>query len=215
MKTLKSNFKSVFLKTSLLSFVLLAFSCSQDTSSEDLNGAESLKAVEGKAQATRPIKAQLEFQFDYDYTPPTSIVLCGLGFPPEGPALFQTLVSGNMSHLGRLEPGMSGDGIPLSGSHFMPVSCSADVSQGLVLTTVYRSVYVAANGDELHATERVIITFTEERSGTFEGTGEVNGADSTGRFAGASGGWDFMNGIFDALPGGAGASWTMEGEITY
>jgi hypothetical protein len=213
MRTVNQYLKNAFFRPILLALILMAFSCTQDTMTGDLDEAETLKATEARATAARPIKAQLDFLFDYVNTPPESIIACGLG--PEGPRLFQTLVSGNMSHLGKLEPGLSGDGIPLSGSYFMPVSCSASFTPGLVLTTEYTSVYIAANGDELHAIEYVTITFADANTGTFEGMTEVNGTDSTGRFAGAEGGWELKNGTFNAEPPGAGASWEIRGSITY
>ncbi len=71
-------------------------------------------------------------------------------------ALFKTIVSGKMSHLGNLQPGFEfneDDNEPISGSWFIPVSCYP-LNQ-TTINTVYRSVYVAANGDELHAVEEV------------------------------------------------------------
>ena len=156
-------------------------------------------------------KAKLNF--DFDYSNPTNIVPC---IPIQGVALFKTIVSGKMSHLGNLQPGLEfneDDNEPISGSWFIPVSCTP--KDQTTINTVYRSVYVAANGDELHAVEEVTLTFTSPRGGTFQGTSTVNGADSTGRFKDASGSWNSVNGVFDALPGGDGASWEIEGEITY
>ena len=194
--------------------LLLAFSCTQDTAPEDL-GSETLKAIEARVEVFRPMKAQLDFLFDYDNTAEANIVPCP-GTPPPGTiptlpngiALFQTIVSGNMTHLGNLQPGAEFDDFknePISGSYLIPQSCDAVDTFPLVYTT-YASVYVAANGDELYALEEVVINFA---TGTFEGLAIIQ--DGEGRFEGASGEWELKNGTFD----GVGASWEIEGEITY
>ncbi len=93
--------KNLFFGTSILAVLALAFSCTQDTSSENLDGAQELNAVEAKANVTRPIKAQLDF--DFDYSNPTNIVPCI--HDTMDVALFKTIVSGKMSHLGSFQPG--------------------------------------------------------------------------------------------------------------
>ena len=201
--------KSLF-GAGILAVLLLAFSCTQDTASEDI-GSEELNAVSIKGKKARPIKAKLEFLFDYANTAPGDIVDCGGGV-----LLFRNLISGNMSHLGILEPGQS-DSESSSGSYFMPVSCEITAfPPALVVETVYTAVYVAANGDELHTEENVTLYFNpDNRTGTFIGTARIDKGKSTGRFQNASGSWNSVNGVFDALPDGDGASWEIEGEITY
>ena len=193
----------------MLAVLLLAFSCTQDTASENL-GSEELNAVSVKGKKARPIKARLDFLFDYSNN--INTVEC-----VPGVYLFKTIVSGNMSHLGNLQPGLEFDedtNEPISGSYFIPVSCQiVSPPPALVLETEYKSVYVAANGDELHAIENVFLTFTSERTGTFAGTGTIEGG--TGRFQNASGTWESKNGVFDATIEGNSASWEIEGEITY
>ncbi|MGB5316456.1 MAG: hypothetical protein WBN56_10685 [Robiginitalea sp.] len=211
MKPINLYLKNVLFRTSLLAIFILAFSCSQDTSSGDLDGAETLNAVEARAGKTRPIKGQLDFSFDYSND--LNIVSCGV----PGVALFKTIVSGNMSHLGNLQPGSEFDEVlnePVIGSYLIPISCQIVAPPpAVVLNAVYRSVYVAANGDELHATENVLLTFMSERAGTFVGTVTIDGG--TGRFKDATGTWNTNNGIFDASVEGNTASWEIEGEISY
>ena len=215
MKPINRYLKNALFGTSLLAIFVLAFSCSQDTSSGDLDGAETLKAVEAKAQKTRPIKGQLNFSFDYSNN--LNIVSCGV---PDV-ALFKTIVSGNMSHLGNLQPGSEFDedkNEAVIGSYLIPVSCAiAATPPPVVLETEFRSVYVAANGDKLYAMEKVTLTFNpddpEVRTGTFEGTATIYGG--TGRFTYATGNWVMKNGVFDATVEGNTASWEIEGVITY
>lgn len=211
MKPINRYLKNALFRTTLLAIFVLAFSCSQDTSSGDLDGAETLKAVEAKAEKTRPIKGQMDFSFDYSNN--RNIVSCGV----PGVALFKTIVSGNMSHLGNIQPGSEFDedeNEAVIGSYLIPVSCAiAAPPPAVVLNTEYRSVYVAANGDKLYATENVTLTFQSERAGTFVGTVTIDGG--TGRFEGASGYWVSNNGIFDASVEGNSASWEIVGEISY
>ncbi|MDM9632680.1 hypothetical protein [Robiginitalea aurantiaca] len=217
MKTINSYLKNLFFGTSILAVLALAFSCTEDTASEDI-GSEELNAVSIKGKKARPIKAQLDFLFDYENTAPANIVPCP-GTPPPGTipelpngfALFQTIVSGNMAHLGNLQPGSEFDddkNEPISGSYLIPQTCDAIGTFPFEVRTTYLSVYVAANGDELHALENVRINFA---TGTFEGEAEVQIHDGNGRFKNATGKWVLKNGTFDSV----GASWEIEGEITY
>ena len=218
MKTTNQPFLKTTSGLALMAVLLFSLSCSTETSSVDLKGSLELNGVYAKGKKARPIKAKLHFIFDYENMVGVNVVLCpGAFLPPLGAnpvALFQTIVSGNMSHLGNLQPGSEFDdaaNVPLVGSYLVPESC--DGTSFPTLETVYNAVYVAANGDELWATENVSITFMDARSGFFVGTSEVIGG--TGRFEGASGAWELKKGIFDALPGGEGATWEIEGEITY
>lgn len=208
MKPIHQPFSKTIFKVALLAVLLFSFSCSQDSSTEDLN------AVYAKGKKSRPIKANLDFIFDYQNTAPQNIVPCpGTPTPPPGQnpiALFQTIVSGNMAHLGNLQPGFEFDddnNVPLSGSYLIPQSCDATATFPTLVTT-YTSVYVAANGDELHALEEVFINFA---TGTFEGTAVVQEGEGSGRFTNATGTWNLINGTFDPV----GASWEIAGEITY
>lgn len=211
MKTINHLFSKALTLGAMLAIFLLALSCSQDTSSEAIEGGEELNAVTAKGKKARPIKAQLDFTFDYSNQ--INIVPC---VPAQGVFLFKTIVSGNVSHLGNLQPGIEfneGTNEPISGSWFVPVSCTP--KGPTTIEAEYRSVYVAANGDELHATEVVTLTFTGDRVGTFVGTGTINGQLSTGRFKFASGMWEAINGVFDATIEGNSASWEIDGTISY
>ncbi len=72
MKTINSFLKNLFFGTSIPESWHWPFPCTQDTSSENLDNAQELNAVEAKANATRPIKAKLNFDFDYFNTRLTS-----------------------------------------------------------------------------------------------------------------------------------------------
>lgn len=208
MKTNKTHFLKPFWSFAIAALFFISYSCIPDTSSEDTHGDDALNAVSAKSETLRPIKAQMNFVFDFNNTLPTNIVTCVAGPPvPIG----QSLMSGNVSHLGNLQPGESFPDYNIVGSYLTPISCNS--TNFPVLETVYKGVYIAANGDELHTEESVFITFTDLPStstGIFSGTGKaVNGG--TGRFANASGSWELIGGTF---ANGA-ASWEMEGVITY
>lgn len=211
MKTINHLLPRIVVGVTLGGFLMTSYSCVQENASADNWDAPELNAVYAKGKKARPIKAQLDFVFDFQNTALQNIVLCpGTPTPPPGQnpiALFQTIVSGNMSHLGNLQPGTEfddGNNVPLSGSYLVPQTC--DGATFPVLVTTYDSFYVAANGDMLYAQENVFINFA---TGTFQGTAIIQGG--TGRFSGATGSWDLIGGTFD----GVGASWEISGEMTY
>ncbi len=211
MKNHSTLIRKSFLGMAFAALLLLSYSCVPDSSSEDVNGDAALKAVEAKGKKARPIKAQLNFDFDFVNTPPGDITLCTGGLPIP---LFQSLISGNVSHLGKLQPGQSFEDLTREGSLLIPESCDSTGFPNSVnsIETVYSGVYVAANGDELYTIERVTISFTslpDTSVGTFSGIGEVIGG--SGRFADAEGTWELIGGTFAS----GSASWEMEGEITY
>jgi hypothetical protein len=211
MKTIKQILSRIVPGVALGGFLMFSYSCTQDSAAADIGGAPELNAVYAKGKKARPIKAQLDFAFDFVNTPVADIETCA-GGPPI--TLFNSLIQGNLSHLGILLPGQSfpeAENLPVSGSYLTPVSCNSGTFP--TLESVYNGVYVAANGDELYTEESVAITFTNPPAdftvGTFEGTAEVIGG--TGRFEGASGQWALIGGTF----GDGIANWEVSGEITY
>lgn len=142
---------------SILAVFVLASSCTQGISPENLDGFEELNTVQARANVMRPIKEHLEFLFDYANTAPEDRADCG-GVV----LLFRNLISGNMSHLGILEPGQSNIGSS-SGSYLIPLNCNITAfPPALVVETVYTAVYVASNGDELHTEENVTLYFNPD-----------------------------------------------------
>ena len=220
MKTkIQSSLKVIF-KLAMLALIVMAVSCSQETVLDPAqNGAENLNAQAAKGKKARPIKAKL-FNFADPNQTEGNLLLCALGFP-----LTRNIINGNMSHLGKLQPGSDFDedeGVPISGSYGVPTSCipNADLSS---LTTEFDVYYVAANGDRFVTKEFVTIDFNlddfpDYSVGTFTNTLYVNGdpipitiVSGTGRFEGATGELFFVDAVF----GPGGTTWELVGEITY
>ena len=207
-------------KMTMLVFLVMAFSCSPETTIDtDPNGAENLKMVAAKGKKAKPIKAKL-FNFPDPNQTVEDLLLCAPGFP-----LTRNIINGNMSHLGKLQPGSSFDevaGVPISGSYGVPTSCipNADLSS---LKTEFDVYYVAANGDLFVTKEFVTIDFNladfpDYTVGTFTNTLDANGdpmpieiVSGTGRFDGATGELYFV----DASFGPEGTFWELVGKITY
>ncbi|MCJ7468197.1 MAG: hypothetical protein MUO53_16075 [Maribacter sp.] len=205
-----------FFKLLLVAAMMIPFSCSKESATDPIPDNLTATQAKGKKHAV-PISARLsnvadpnqpigDFQacFDQDGND-----LSGAGF-----ALSRNILSGTMTHLGKLQPGVSNEaGVPISGSFGNPISCLVNVSFDEA-TTVYEVNYVGANGDEIHTVENVTLIFNlaeypDYSVGTFEGTIEIVGG--TGRFANATGHMVEL----DATFGPGGSSWRLEGEITY
>ncbi len=213
--TIKSSIQTLF-RLAMVATILFAFSCDK----ESMNDASKLNmdavSLKGKKHAV-PISARL-----YNFADPNQPIedlqacfdgdgndLSGIGF-----ALTRNIINGNMTHLGKLRPGISSeDGVPISGSFGNPTSCLINVDFDKA-TTVYHVNYVAANGDELHTMEDVLLIFDlanypDYSVGSFEGTIEIVGG--TGRFENAEGNMVFVGATF----GPEGSTWGLEGEIIY
>jgi hypothetical protein len=176
---------------------LIAYSCSQETS---LDPAENLEAYSAKsnkgAKATRAIRGKINNDADISVQP----VLCS----PSGAGITLTtnFIYGNMTHLGKIQPGSFG----------RPIECEAVLAEGKI-NSVYEVNYIGAHGDEIRTRENVTIIFNPEdptfNTGTFEGTIEIMGG--TGRFEGATGNMVFVGASFV----GSVSTWEVVGEITY
>lgn len=109
---------------------------------------------------------------------------------------------GNVTHLGKLQDGSLGE----------PTKCELFTAEPFVLRIMYNTKYVTPNGDELYGKSETFVSpdpTTEFNTGTFTGTVTIVGG--TGRFAEATGGWDFVNASFD----GPNSVWQIDGSITY
>ena len=210
MKTIKNFMAKSLTGIGLLVILLMSYSCTQESISTDFGdepeiySGSDINTAYAKGKKARPIKGNISFVLDTSNGP---VLQCG-PIP-----FFPGLVNGNLSHLGKLQPGQSPDGEePISGSYVIPESC--DISGFPEVIVEYSGVFVAANGDQLWARNETTLTFDlpfptdAPPSGTATGTGTYDGGD--GRFDGASGTFMF-NGSF----GGGVVQVISEGEITY
>ncbi|EAR16637.1 hypothetical protein [Robiginitalea biformata] len=224
MKTNSSFFKNSIFGVSLFACILIAAGCTHDSvgvsSSDD---AESLNMVSARGKKARPIKATL---FNFEDPNEQDVLICSpqeFGFP-----LTRNIIGGRMSHLGKLQQGVSHavTGDMLSGSFGVPVTCDINVVTFRELVTTFEVTYVAANGDQFVTIEHVSIQFpnTTEGGGIDYTTGTFTNAldgdgnpipitikEGTGRFQNATGEFFQRNARF----GPEGTFWELEGEITY
>lgn len=195
-------------KLSLLTLIFLAFSCSTDTVVEPEDNLEILNAK----SATRAWKGK--FSNVADLTMPL------VGCIPEdaGVALTTNIISGNMTHMGKIQPGSFGR--PQDGTCFLTGVNSLNV--------IYHVNYIGAHGDMITTVEPVTIILDLEAdptglTGIFENTRDASGnmipitiLEGTGRFEGATGELYFKNAKFSPAPNGTVVStWQLVGEITY
>ena len=123
----------------------------------------------------------------------------GLGFDVP---IATNYLFGNVTHLGKLQDGSLGE----------PTDCELFTADPFVLRVMYNTKYVTPNGDELYGVSETFVTpdpTTDFNTGTFTGTVTIVGG--TGRFAEATGGWDFVNASYD----GPNSVWQIDGSITY
>jgi len=212
MKTINYYIAKSLTGTGILVFLLMAFSCTQESISTDFgNGPEiyegsEMNAVYAKGMKARPIKGDVSFVLDSSNPP---VLQCDFGPPIP---FFSGLVSGNVSHLGKLQPGQSPEGDePISGSYVTPEVC--DSSGFPTVIVEYYGVNVAANGDQLKFRTVTTLQFDPiqpdgSTSGTATATGEYDGGD--GRFDGARGTFE-LTGSF----GEGKVQLELEGEIIY
>ncbi len=220
--------RSLFNWASLFTFVFF-MSCTQDTASDALQGGDELKATTAKSananKVAKSIYGRLS-NFADPNEPLQDVLQCN---PDVGFSLTRNIISGRMTHLGKLQTGVSDPdtGERISGCFGVPVSCDINLETFAQLITVYEVTYVAANGDYFQTVEQVSIdfpyTFVDDNGdtqidysrGTFGGAPGYDHAieiiGGTGRFEGAGGYMDFMNAQF----GPDGTTWELVGEIIY
>ncbi len=203
--------KTIF-KLALVVLFVLPYSCSPDT----VLDSENLEAVNAKSKKAKKATRAWRGKFSNvaDLTQPT--IAC---VPvSEGVVLTTNIISGNMTHLGKIQAGSFGR--PIDGTCFLTGPNS--------LRVIYNVNYIGAHGDQITTEEDVtlILDFDADPSGqtgTFENTKDANGnpipikiIDGTGRFEGATGELLFKDAKFG--PAGDGtviSTWRLIGEITY
>jgi len=195
MKTINHYLSKVLLGVSVLAMILFAYSCSQETSLDPTENLEAYSAKSDKgAKATRAIRAKLNNDATTNPSLPPNE---DCGFPLNANDIF-----GNMTHIGKIQPG----------SYGIPTSCSFG-GPGVLITT-YEVNYIGAHGDQIRTLENTTIICDDPTdptcpTGSFEGTIEIIGG--TGRFEGATGNMVFV----DARFVGPKSTWRVVGEIIY
>ena len=221
MKTLSVlKLRSMLTWTSLFAIVFF-MSCTQESVNDP---ATDLSPVNAKSANGKKIAKSIYGRLS-NFADPNQqeedILICNpqeFLFP-----LTRNILSGRMTHLGKLQTGISDPdtGEMISGSFGVPLECDLN-TETFDITSEYEVTYVAANGDTFKTREQVTIKFPNAgvgdfTTGTFGGTEgfdhaiEIIEGSGTGRFAGATGYMDFMNGQF----GPEGSTWEVVGEIMY
>ncbi|MBT8178601.1 MAG: hypothetical protein KJN96_07805 [Eudoraea sp.] len=206
--------KTIF-KLALAAMILFTFSCSPDTV---LESQENLEAVNAKAKKAKKATRAWRGKFSNVADLTQSIVACEP--VSEGVVLTTNVISGNMTHLGKIQEGSFGR--PQDGTCFLTGPNSVRV--------IYNVNYIGAHGDQITTEEDVtiILDFDADPNGfvgTFENTKDGNGnpipikiIDGTGRFEGATGELLFKDASFGPSASGDGtviSTWRLIGEITY
>jgi hypothetical protein len=176
--------------------VLLFVGCQKESITEDKAQFDAL-AASSKAgnQKARPLSGDLTNAPNPNAAP----ISCSGIFPLSG----QNFLYGNVSHLGKLQSGSVGNALVCNLTGFDP----------LTATITYTEVWVAANGDQVFSNSTISIVGDTDNGGAtgiFTGSAIITGG--TGRFTGASGAWDFVNGKYFA---DGTSAWGIRGTITY
>ena len=183
----------VLFKALLLVTLFIGVSCTSESIS-DVDSAN--KNTNEKVKKERPMKGNFS-----NTATDLPALMCDTGLGFEVPITTNHLF-GNVTHLGKLQDGSLGE----------PIMCESESTEPFVLKIKYNTKYVTPNGDELYGES---VTFvrpdptTGFTTGTFTGTVTIVGG--TGRFYGATGGWEFVDASFD----GPNSVWQIDGSITY
>lgn len=184
----------------LLALVLMVISCSTESALDATDNIEAYSAKSKKgAKATRAMRGKINNDATTNPNLPPNTE-CGFDLTAND-------IFGNMTHLGKIQPGSYGQ--PISCEFFDP---SNDLYPGqFYLKTIYNVNYIGAHGDEIRTRENTNIIFDDDTfvTGTFVGTIEIIGG--TGRFDGATGNLVFVDATFIDSK----SSWEVVGEITY
>jgi hypothetical protein len=181
--------------------VLLFAGCQKESISE--NKAQ-FDAVSESNQANNTKARPLSGNLTNAPNPDAAPILCSGVIPVSG----QNFIYGNVSHLGQLKPGSLGTALNCDITNF-----PSALDPSLRGTVTYNEVWVAANGDKVFNFSTIYIVGNVAdggATGTWTGSGTITGG--TGRFEGASGSWDFVNGRYFA---DGTSAWSISGSITY
>lgn len=212
MKTIAKLFAKTTLGIALAAFLLLSYSCTQDSV---MDAEETLTAVNAKSKkgkkATRAWRAKLSNVGDLNQP----LVDCT---PDVGFELTTNFISGNMTHLGKIQSGSFGR--PQPGTCFVTGPNTA--------RAIFIVNYIGAHGDMITTEEDVTLILDLEAdptggTGTFVNTKDMDGniipikiLEGTGRFEGAEGELFFKDAQFSPDADGVVVStWRLIGEITY
>ena len=212
MKTTNKNKLKILFKLALLALFVISVSC---TSESAIDPVEELNAVNAKSE--NAAKATRAWWGKFTNAADLSIPLVSC-IPDVGFNLTTNIISGNMTHLGKIQPGSFGR--PQAGTCFLTGPNTADV--------IYNVNYIGAHGDMITTEEAVTITvdFAADPTGltgTFENSRDAAGniipikiLSGTGRFEGATGELYFVNATFSPNPDGSPTTvgdWELVGEL--
>ena len=189
--------KLLFIPLSILFFVGCQKEENFETKTQDDLLSQASKAPNKKA---RPISGNLNNAPNPDAPP----IICSGAFPISG----QNFIYGNVSHLGLLKSGTVGNALICDITNF-----PSALDPSLRGTITFNEIWVAANGDKLFSNSTIYIVgdpATQNATLTWTGSNIITGG--TGRFEGATGSWEQLNGKFFA---DGTATWSIKGEITY
>lgn len=212
MKTINHYLLKVLFGVGILAMFLLAYSCTQESSDDPAVNFETVNAKSDKGKkATRAWRGKFTNVAD----PSIPLVSC---IPDVGFNLTTNIISGNMTHLGKIQPGSFGR--PQEGTCFVTGPNTA--------VAIFYVNYIGAHGDMITTVETVALTVDFEADpnglvGTFDNARDADGniipitiLEGTGRFEGATGELYFVDATF--APGANEtviSSWGLQGEITY
>jgi len=213
MKPIDQSFSKTFFQLAIVAVLLFSFSCSPEA---DMDAPENLKAVNAKSKKGKKVTRAWRGKFSNVADQNQPIVAC---IPEEAGVLLTTnIISGNMTHMGKIQPGSFGR--PQEGTCFLTSENSVRV--------IFYVNYIGAHGDMITTVEDVTLILDLEADpfgqvGTFENSRDTDGnlipitiLEGTGRFEGAEGKLLFKDAVFSPGPDGTVLStWELQGEITY
>ena len=181
--------------------ILLFAGCQKESITENKTQLDALsESSKANNKQARPISGDLNNAPD----PGAAPVFCSGIIPISG----QNFIYGNVSHMGKLKSGSLGIALNCDITNFPSV-----LDPSLRATITFNEIWVAANGDKLFSNSTINIVgdpATQNTTLTWTGSNIVTGG--TGRFEGATGSWEQLNGKFFA---DGTATWSISGNITY
>lgn len=214
MKTIQQHFSKTIFGIAFLAVFMLMYSCSQETV---LDSPENIEAVTAKSEnANRATRA---WRGKFTNAPDFNILLTTCAPEEFGVALTTNIISGNMTHMGKMQ----------EGSYGRPQPGTCNLTEIGTIEVIFHVNYIGAHGDMITTEEYVTIIPDYEAdpdglTGTFTNTLDEFGEripitilEGTGRFEGAEGKLYFKDATFVPDPNSPGTlgSWELVGEITY